>query len=140
MANALFDTARQAFLEGALNWIAGGTTIKAALIDTGSYTVNLSSHQYISAPAGAGAIVTNGRSPAFTGRTSTGGAADADDITFTSVSGASVEAIIIYVDSGVDATSQMIAYIDTATGLPITPNGGDIIVTWDNGTNKIFKL
>jgi len=24
--------------------------------------------------------------------------------------------------------------------LPITPNGGDIIVTWDNGINKIFRL
>ena len=53
---------------------------------------------------------------------------------------ASIEAIIIYVDSGTEATSPLIAYIDTATGLPITPNGGDIIVTWDNGTNKIFKV
>lgn len=140
MANALFDTARQAFLEGSINWIDGGTTIKACLVDTGAYTPNLSSHQYLSAVSGASAIVTNGRSPAFSGRTSTGGAADANDITFTSVSGASVEAIIIYIDTGVDATSQMIAYIDTATGLPITPNGGDIIVTWDNGANKIFKL
>ncbi len=140
MANALFDTARQAFLEGAINWINGSTTIKACLVDTGVYTVNLSSHQHLSAVSGTGAIPTNGRSPAFTSRTSTGGAADAADITFTSVSGSSVEAIIIYIDTGVDATSQMIAYIDTATGLPITPNGGDIIVTWDNGANKIFKL
>ena len=36
--------------------------------------------------------------------------------------------------------SERNAYIDTATGLPITPNGGDIIVTWDNGINKIFRL
>ena len=41
---------------------------------------------------------------------------------------------------GTEATSPLIAYIDTATGLPITPNGGDIIVTWDNGTNKIFRV
>ena len=47
---------------------------------------------------------------------------------------------MIYVDTGTEATSPLIAYIDTATGLPITPNGGDIIVTWDNGTNKIFKV
>lgn len=140
MANALFDAARQAFLEGALNWIDGATDIKACLVDTGAYTVNLSAHTYIAAVAGTGAIPTNGRSPVFSGKTSTGGAADANDITFTSVSGASVEAIIIYHDTGVDATSLMIAYIDTATGLPITPNGGDIIVTWDNGANKIFKL
>ena len=61
-------------------------------------------------------------------------------MTFTSVSGASIEAIVIYSDTGTESTSPLIAYIDTATGLPITPNGGDIIVTWDNGTNKIFKV
>lgn len=61
-------------------------------------------------------------------------------MTFTSVSGASIEAIIIYKDTGTESTSPLIAFIDTATGLPITPNGGDIIVTWDNGTNKIFKV
>jgi hypothetical protein len=76
----------------------------------------------------------------LTAKSTTGGAADAADITFTAVSGASIEAIIIYVDSGTEATSPLIAFIDTATGLPITPNGGDIIVTWDNGTNKIFKV
>ena len=48
--------------------------------------------------------------------------------------------IIIYKDTGTEATSPLIAMIDTATGLPITPNGGDIIVTWDNGVNKIFKV
>jgi len=61
-------------------------------------------------------------------------------MTFTSVTGASIEAIVLYKDTGTDSTSPLIAFIDTATGLPITPNGGDIIVTWDNGPNKIFKL
>jgi hypothetical protein len=57
------------------------------------------------------------------------------------VSGASIEAIVIYKDTGTESTSPLIAIIDTATrSLPITPNGGDIIVTWDNGTNKIFKV
>ena len=28
----------------------------------------------------------------------------------------------------------------SGAGLPVTPNGNDISVTWDNGTNKIFKL
>ena len=47
---------------------------------------------------------------------------------------------MIYRDTGTEATSPLIAYIDTATGLPITPNGGDIIVVWDDGANKIFRL
>jgi len=135
MANALFDKARQRFLEGQFNW--NTDTIKAVLVDTGTYTVNLSAHEFLS-DIGTGARISV--SGAFTGKATTGGAADANDLTFTSVSGASIEAIVLYKDTGTDSTSPLIAFIDTATGLPITPNGGDIIVTWDNGPNKIFKL
>ena len=135
MANALFDKARQRFLEGQFNW--NTDTIKAVLVDTGTYTVNLSAHEFLSDISTGARIATSG---AFTGNTTTGGAADANDVTFTSVTGASIEAIVLYKDTGTDATSPLIAFIDTATGLPITPNGGDIIVTWDNGANKIFKL
>jgi len=135
MANALFDKARQRFLEGQFNW--NTDTIKAVLVDTGTYTVNLSAHEFLSDIGTGARIATPG---AFTGKATTGGAADANDVTFTSVTGASIEAIVLYKDTGTDATSPLIAFIDTATGLPITPNGGDIIVTWDNGANKIFKL
>lgn len=135
MANALFDKARQRFLEGQFNWTTD--TIKAVLVDTGTYTPNLSAHEFLS-DIGTGARIST--SGSFTGKATTGGAADANDVTFTSVTGASIEAIVLYKDTGTDATSPLIAYIDTATGLPITPNGGDIIVTWDNGANKIFKL
>ena len=135
MANALFDKARQRFLEGQFNW--NTDTIKAVLVDTGTYTVNLSAHEFLS-DIGTGARIST--SGTFTGKSTAGGAADANDVTFTSVTGASIEAIVLYKDTGTDSTSPLIAFIDTATGLPITPNGGDIIVTWDNGPNKIFKL
>ena len=46
MANALFDKARQRFLEGQFNW--NTDTIKAVLVDTGTYTVNLSAHEFLS--------------------------------------------------------------------------------------------
>jgi hypothetical protein len=135
MANALYDKGRQRFLEGSFNWLTD--TVKALMVDTGAYTPNLSVHEFLS-DVSAGARITT--PVTLTSKATTGGAADAADVTFTSVSGASIEAIVIYKDTGVEATSPLIAYIDTATGLPITPNGGDIIVTWDNGPNKIFKL
>lgn len=135
MANALYDKGRQRFLEGQLNWLTD--TIKAILVDTGTYTPNLTSHEYLSDVASVSRITTP---VTLTSKSSSGGAADAADVTFSSVSGASIEAILLYKDTGVEGTSPLIAYIDTATGLPITPNGGDIIVTWDNGPNKIFKL
>lgn len=135
MANTLYDFARQRFLEAQINWMTD--TVKVILVDTGAYTPQTAVHQYLAdVPISsriAGPVT-------LTSKTTTGGAADAADCTFTSVTGASIEAIIIYIDSGTEATSPLVAYIDTATGLPITPNGGDIIVTWDNGTNKIFKV
>lgn len=135
MANTLFDTARQRFLEAQINWMTD--TIKVLLVDTGAYTPQTSVHQYLSD------IPTSARIAGpvtLTAKSTTGGAADAADVTFTSVNGSSIEAIVIYSDTGQENTSPLLAYIDTATGLPITPNGGDIIVTWDNGTNKIFKV
>jgi hypothetical protein len=43
------------------------------------------------------------------------------------------------VDTGTAATSPLVAYIDTGvTGLPVTPNGGNITVTWN--ASGIFQL
>ena len=135
MANTLYDKARERFLRGQINWDTD--TMKVALIDKNVYTPNFTSHQYLSDVSGS-AIVSAG--VVLTGKASTDGAADANDVTFTNVTGVESEALLIYKDTGDNATSPLIALIDSATGLPITPNGGDIIVVWDNGANKIFKL
>jgi len=135
MANTLFDKARQRFLEAQINWMTD--TIKCILVDTGAYTPQTAVHEFLSD------IPTSARIAGpvtLTAKATTGGAADAADCTFTSVSGASIEAIILYSDTGTESTSPLIAYIDTATGLPITPNGGDIIVTWDKIFNEINDL
>ena len=135
MANTLYDFARQRFLEAQINWMVD--TVKVILVSTSSYTPQTAVHQYLSDIPTSSRVTTP---VTLTSKATTGGAADAADCTFNSVSGSSIQAIVIYIDTGVEATSPLIAYIDTATGLPITPNGGDIIVTWDNGTNKIFKV
>lgn len=136
MANTLYDKARQRFLEAQIDWMSD--TIKCMLVDTGAYSPNISVHEYLSD------IPTSARiTPpvTLTNKSTAGGAADAADCTFTSVSSTeNIEAIVIFKDTGDEATSPLLAYIDTATGLPIQPNGGDIIVTWDNGANKIFKV
>ena len=135
MANTLYDFARQRFLEAQINWMTD--TVKVILVDTSAYTPQTSVHQYLSDISSSARIA---GPVTLTAKATTGGAADAADCTFSSVSGATINAIVIYKDTGTEATSPLIAYIDTATGLPITPNGGDIIVTWDNGANKLFKL
>jgi hypothetical protein len=132
VANTLYDTGRNAFLTAGINWTSD--TIKVALVDTGTYTFS-QAHQYFSSITG---VV--GTPATLANKTAVAGVADADDVTFTSVTGNTVEALVIYKDTGTASTSPLIAYIDTATGLPVTPNGGNIIVSWDNGANKIFKL
>ena len=141
MANSLYDPARSLMLGAGIDWGNNSTaTFKAILVDTGQYTVDLTNHDYLNdIPAGARI-----KTATLTTRSIVSGAADADDTTFTAVpAGAStatiLEAIVVYKDTGVESTSPLIAYIDSATGLPITPNGGDIIVVWDNGVNRIFK-
>lgn len=136
MANALYTKAKQKLLEGYLNLPIN--TIKASLVDTGLYTVNLSTHANRSNIANNAVIssVTLGT------KSVTDGVFDAADAVFSSVSGSAntIEAIVIWKDTGTQANSALIAYIDTATGLPVTPNGGDITVVWDNGASKIFAL
>jgi hypothetical protein len=158
-----------------------------------------------------GALV--GAKVTLASKTFASGVFDAADPTFTAVSGASVEAILVFKDTGTNSTSNVLAIItgrhivtadalasSTATtivveplvatiasgavlafsngasatlsapgaigdraltvtslaanitagsralasavgsGLPVTPNGGNILVTFDNGVNRIFKL
>jgi hypothetical protein len=133
MANALYDKGREKFLNGDLSWRDGA--IKVVLVDTEAYTVNLAVDEFLSSIPLEDRIATSSN---LVNKTSVAGVADAGNVTFPSVSGDVSEAVIIYLDTGNAATSPLIAYIDTATGLPVTPNGGDITVTWN--ASGIFKL
>lgn len=133
MANALYGKGREKFLSGAISWSTDN--IKVSLVDTGTYTVAIDTHEFYSDLSGV--VQDSGN---LTSKTVTLGVADAADVTFSTVTGATVEAVVIWKDTGTASTSPLIAYIDTATNLPITPNGGDITVAWDSGANKIFKL
>lgn len=134
MASALYGKGREKFLNADIDWAVDD--IKVSLIDTGTYTVDIDVDEFHSDLSGIVATSAN-----LGSKTSTLGVADAADVTFTAVSGSSVEAIVVWKDTGVSGTSPLIAYIDSASaGLPVTPNGGDITITWDSGANKIFKL
>lgn len=136
MASGLYDTGREGFLAGTLDWDAN--TIKVTLVDAADYTVNLATHDFYDDITGAGIVATSG---ALGSKTTTAGVADAADFTYTAVSGDQSEALVIWSDTGgASSTDPLIAYIDSGTGLPVTPNGGDINVVWDSGANKIFKL
>lgn len=136
MANKLYDAGRNGFLVGSIAWLSDN--IKAVLVDTGAYTPNLTTHQFLSdIPSGA-RISTSSN---LGSKTAVAGVADAADVVFSAVTGPTVEALVIYKDTGTAATSPLIVYMDTATGLPFPPSGSDATITWDDTANvKIFKL
>lgn len=134
MADALYPYAKEDFLAGNINMLSD--TIKLVLVDTGAYTYS-GTHRYLSDIASAARVAT---SAALTGKAVSLGAFSATDYTFTGLTGSSVEAFVIYQDTGSAATSRLIYYCDTSSGLPLTPNGSDCVLQFDTGSNKIFHL
>jgi hypothetical protein len=102
--------------------------IKATLIDTGAYTYAGTHYAYATDVAAGSKIAV---SPQLTSPTITDGVFDTADFSWTAVSGVQSEAIIIWNDSPTTPTADpLCAFYDTGmTGMPVTPNGGNINVT-----------
>lgn len=133
MANAIYPKYKEALLDGAANTDVNDGTVKAALVDTGTYTYS-SAHDFLDDLSG---VV--GTAQTIANTTVTNGLFDGDNVTYTAVSGSTAEAIVLYIDTGTAGTSRLVAYIDTGvTNLPVTPNGGDISITWN--ASGIFQL
>lgn len=140
MSNAWYDEGLKQFALGNVAWKAsGGSSVKALLVDTASYTFS-AAHANLSDVA-PGARV--GTPVALTLiDAAAGGVLDANDVSFTGLtSPPTVEALILYKDTGVEATSSLLCYIDTATsGLPTPAGVSQIDVAWNNGANRIARI
>lgn len=138
MANKIYPKWKEALLQASADSdLAGsGTTgVYVALVDTGTYTYS-DSHQYYSDLSGiVGTPVEIGATKSYTS-----GVFDGADATFSAVTGNSAEALVLYrKNAGANTTWRLVAYLDTSvTGLPVTPNGGDITVAWN--ASGIFGL
>jgi hypothetical protein len=134
MTNGLYAAGRQGFLSGNLDWDA--QDMRVILADSADYTQNLSTHDFLDDVTAGGRVAVSG---ALTSKTVTGGTADAADITWTSVTGDQSEQVIIYQHTGTDSTSALVCGFDTfASGMPVTPNGGNINLAWN--ASGIFVL
>lgn len=133
--NTRYAFANEQFLSGQLSW--GNQTFKVVLVNTNFYTPLPEVHRSLAdVPANARIAI----SSALAGKSATGGVARASDLTINSVTGPVIGAWIIFHDTGTELTSELIAYIDTATGLPWNPQGLNVVIHWDSGPNGIFKL
>ena len=124
MANAIYPKYKEAVLQSASNSSLITGTVKVALVDTGTYTYNIA-HEFLSSLVG---VVWAAQT--LTTKTVVNGSFDSDNPTFSGVTGSSVEALVLYIDTGTAGTSRLVAYLDTGfTNLPFTPNGSDVTIT-----------
>lgn len=136
MANSWYDAGLESFAGGDLAWDTGA--FRLTCIDEADDTIDLVNDDFLDDRAGASRVASSGD---FASKTFTDGYLDAADVTLTSVSGDQFESIDIFCnDGGSDSARRLLLNFDTATGLPLTPDGGNITVQWDNGTNKIARL
>ena len=139
MANAIYPLYKTAILSAGTNT---SLTVNdatdgpfVALRDTNDVAYS-AAHQFYSSVVAA----TVGTPQRITSPTATTGTFDGSDVTYTAVTGDVCEALVIYRhNSGANSTWKLVAYIDTSvTGLPVTPNGGDISIVWN--ASGIFTL
>lgn len=125
MANVLYNSFKQSLLTAGLDVEAD--SILVILADAADYTFS-AAHDFLDdVPAGA-RVATSG---ALASKTIVSGVFDSADFTWTAVTGDPSEQIIIYDNTpGTEASKNLIAFYDTGiTGMPVTPNGGNINLT-----------
>lgn len=136
MSNQLYPLWKEALLQGLADSDLTGV-VKVAIIDTALYTYS-GTDQYLD-DVNPSAIV--GTPQTLASKTFVNGVFDADDPVFPTVSGATIEAIIVYIDTGTPATSRLVAFMDSSiVGLPDTPSGGNYTLIIDSGTYKLFSI
>ena len=131
MASVLYPKFKERLLQGQIN--LSSAVVRAVLIDTGVYAYNAAHDAYDDLSG-----VVGTESPAMASKTFTDGTFDAADYSFTGVTGNTAEALVYFVDSGTPATDYLICYVDSGSGLPFTPNGGNLNVTVN--ASGIFTL
>jgi hypothetical protein len=126
MTNQLYTPYKENLLGVGTRVDIDADDIRAVLVDSADYTFS-AAHQYLDSILAAGRVAT---SAALASKTQTGGTFDCADYTFSAVTGDQSEYLVYYDNTpGTDATKNLMAFFDTFTsGMPVTPNGGDITV------------
>jgi hypothetical protein len=138
MANAVYPKAKESFISQNPALDLDTDTIKAALVKiTGTGAVSYSAADQYWSAISSGLV---GTAQTLGTKTVTSGKFSSAAATFTAVSSSgNTLGVVLYKDTGTGSSSPLIAWYDTGTNIPATPNGGDITVTPD-GTNGWFTV
>ena len=136
MANQLYKGIKEDFLNGTINLLS--VSLRVALVKNG-YSIDVDNDQYIS---DIGSENIAARSNILEAITITDGVFDAENETVENYGTSGFDYLVIYESTGNDSTSRLIAYIDTAEGLPVASTSETISITiqWSDLVTKIFSL
>jgi hypothetical protein len=129
--SGVYNAALTKFLDADVDWSANN--IKAVLV-TSSYTFS-ASHTSLADITAGWRIATSGN---LASKTSTSGVADAADITFSSVSAATLDAVVIYYDTGTENTSTLLCYLDGGDFPKTISAVSDVTIQWN--ASGIFSI
>lgn len=136
MSNFIFTKCKNSLLTGDINFLSD--SIKVIAVNE-NYIPSENEDEFVSDIESSSIIF---RSDSLSAKTISQGSLDASDLQISNYDGSSFYAIVMYVDTGNDATSRLISYIDTATGLPFEGVNAEANVTiiWNDDSNKIISL
>ncbi len=125
MANALFTEGKHTFLGNGTQIALDVDNTRIVFVDHADDTPVPATDQWLSDIMAAARVGTSGN---LAGATITGGAFDTNDVVVATVTGDQFESVVLYKETGVEGTSNLIGFYDTATGLPFSPSGGNVTV------------
>ena len=142
MANGIFVAFRNGILGSHGTRVdLDADTISAMFVDHADDTPVLATDDFLNDIASAARVPALASCPSLGSKTIgtvAAGVFDAADTVFTTLSGDQSESLILFKNTGTDTSCDLIAYWDTATGLPLTPNGADVTVVWN--ASGIFQV
>lgn len=104
----------------------------AILIDSADDTINVNTDQDLADILAAARVATTNLTNPSVALSANTVTVDADDTTFATVTGDQSEQVVIYQNTGTEATSLLCVFFDTfSSGMPVTPNGGNITIQWN---------
>lgn len=122
MANALFSSYKENMLGSGTRVVLVTDTIKVMGVDHTDDTPVPATDNFLDDILAAARV----GSATLATKVVTAGAFDSADAVFSALSGDQFESLVLFKDTGVESTSDLLAFYDTATGLPFTPSGGDV--------------
>ena len=124
MANFWYTAALTALMNGDLDLV--NDDIRAVLVKS-THTPQRDAHDNLDDISGGDRVATSG---ALQNKSVSAGSWDADDYTFSALSGAAFSQVILYKHTGTESDSTLILRIDQGANLPYTPDGSDFDLVW----------